>query len=374
MLSDAQPAEPQPLVDDGVQISKKLMAMIGAFYWFIMTVIVVPTACTFTFASFWPLIFVNLNVFNKLVHGLCVFVNDHWVGAGQYSGIAISEYGDDISKLSKKRVLFLANHLGLIDHFCLMTSFHNKKHVIGNYLWVIYNIWKSTPLGVMWTAHGNFFINGGADKRKMVLEDFKNHLKNYYWKHDFGWIVMYPEGSRLYLIKNSEKRFAEKNGLEPFKHCAHPRTGAAHTVLDVCGPTDESYTTARSGLGGPVEYIIDCTLGYPKGKVGGLGEVMVGEWPEGNSNVAIHYKIHKVLPEWSDESVLRDWLYKQYEEKDKMLDRYYKTGSFAGASRQVQFSLARNVFVQIVWMALFYAHYTFWMKPLFHFLLRLIGF
>lgn len=217
---------------------RKLMAMIGAFYWFIMTFIVVPTACTLTYLALWPLSLINLNIFNKLVHGLCVFVNDHWTGAGQYSGLAITEYGDDISKLREKKALFLANHLGLIDHFCLMTSFHNKKPVTGNYLWVIFNIWKSTPLGVMWTAHGNFFINGGADKRHQVLKEFRNHLKNYYWKHDFGWIVMYPEGSRLYLIKNSEKKFAEKNGLEPFKHCAHPRTGAAHAVLDVCGPTD----------------------------------------------------------------------------------------------------------------------------------------
>lgn len=42
-------------------------------------------------------------------------------------------------------------------------------------------------------------------------------------------------GSRLYLIRDAEVKFAEKNGFKPFVHCAHPRTGAAHAVLDVAG-------------------------------------------------------------------------------------------------------------------------------------------
>lgn len=41
------------------------------------------------------------------------------------------EYGDDISKVANDRVLCLVNHLGLIDHFCLMTSFHNKEDLTG---------------------------------------------------------------------------------------------------------------------------------------------------------------------------------------------------------------------------------------------------
>jgi hypothetical protein len=66
----------------------------------------------------------------------------------------VSEYGDDINEVADKRVLFLCNHLGLVDHFCLMTAFYNKKNLPGRYLWVIFNIWKWTPLGAMCKCNG----------------------------------------------------------------------------------------------------------------------------------------------------------------------------------------------------------------------------
>uniref|UniRef100_A0A914Z918 Phospholipid/glycerol acyltransferase domain-containing protein n=1 Tax=Panagrolaimus superbus TaxID=310955 RepID=A0A914Z918_9BILA len=340
---------------------RKLMAMIITFYWFIMTVFIVPAACVSTCTLMLPIMIFSMKYFNKFEHILCTMVNEHWVASGQYTGLTVEEYGDDITTVADKRALFLANHLGLVDHYCLMTAFQNKPSVAGKYMWVIFNIWKSTPLGVMWSAHGNFFINGGASKRAGVLQQFRDHLINNFWKFDYGWVVMYPEGSRLFLIKNSEKQFAEKNGIEPFKHCAHPRIGAAHSVLSVCGPSEKSSTKARVGNNPPMEYIIDCTLGYPNGKVPGLGEAMLGEWHY--SNVAIHYSIHKVKPEWSNEEVLKEWMYKQYEKKDKLLEDYYRTGKFPGQPRQITYSIFRNVLVQLFWITLFYAHYSIWIRP-----------
>uniref|UniRef100_A0AC34FTD4 Phospholipid/glycerol acyltransferase domain-containing protein n=1 Tax=Panagrolaimus sp. ES5 TaxID=591445 RepID=A0AC34FTD4_9BILA len=373
---------------------RKLMAMIITFYWFIMTVFIVPAACVSTCILVCPIMIFSMKYFNLIEHTLCNMVNEHWVASGQYTGLTVEdmkyfnliehtlcnmvnehwvasgqytgltveEYGDDITTVADKRALFLANHLGLVDHYCLMTAFQNKPSVAGKYMWVIFNIWKSTPLGIMWGAHGNFFINGGASKRAGVLQQFRDHLINNYWKFDYGWVVMYPEGSRLFLIKNSEKQFAEKNGIEPFKHCAHPRIGAAHSVLSVCGPSEKSLTKARvGGNNPPMEYIIDCTLGYPNGNVPGLGEAMLGEWHY--SNVAIHYSIHKVKPEWSNEEVLKEWMYKQYEKKDKLLEDYYRTGKFPGQPRQISYSIFRNVLVQIFWITLFYAHYSIWIRP-----------
>jgi hypothetical protein len=56
-------------------------------------------------------------------------------------------------------------------------------------------------------------------------------------------------------------------------------------------------------------------LGYPNGEVVDLGQAMMGEWPRNNSNVAVHYRIHKVCSEWQDEEKLKEWLYERYEEK-----------------------------------------------------------
>lgn len=47
-------------------------------------------------------------------------------------------------------------------------------------------------------------------------------------------------GSRLYLVKDSEKKFAEQNNLPVLKHCVHPRTGAAHSAILIAGKSLES--------------------------------------------------------------------------------------------------------------------------------------
>jgi len=340
---------------------RKLMGMICALYWFCGMVIIVPTACVATLCVFvYPTMLFSMSLFNRLEHALCRMVNDHWVSAGQYTGVNVVEYGDDISAFADKRSLVLCNHLGLIDHFCLMTAFHNKRSVAGSYLWVIFNIWKYTPLGLMWTAHGNFFINGGrsAKRREEMLQGFRAQLKANYWKHEHGWVVMYPEGSRLFLIKDAEKRFCHQNQLKPFVHCAHPRTSAAHSALMTC---------ASKGKSDGIEYVIDCTLGYPKGVVGDLSTVMLGDWPNNDTTIALHYRVHRVRREWLEsEEKFRQWLYDQYQAKDEMLGHFYKTGRFpsGGKGRQVQFSLQRSVLVQLFWLALFYFHYGFWMRPL----------
>lgn len=65
-----------------------------------------------------------------------------------------------------------------------------------------------------------------------------------------------------------------------------------------------------------IKYIIDCTLGYPKGEVPNICDAMISDWSNDDSNLAIHYRVHKVQPEWvNDEKALKDWLYEQYQIK-----------------------------------------------------------
>jgi lysophosphatidylglycerol acyltransferase 1 len=83
-----------------------------------------------------------------------------------------------------------------------------------------------------------------------------------------------------------------------------------------------------------------------------------------SSNVAVHYKIHKIKAEWSDEEKLKDWLYEQYEEKDKLLEKFYSTGTFGGKRRSVNFPISRSLFVEFFWAFICYAHFNMWIKPL----------
>jgi len=91
---------------------------------------------------------------------------------------------------------------------------------------------------------------------------------------------------------------------------------------------------------------------------------MLGEWPGNDSTISIHYKVHEATPDLADEPTLRQWLYNRYQEKDELLENFYKEGKFPGDGRPVHFSLARNIMVQVFWWALFYFHVNFWIRPL----------
>lgn len=114
------------------------------------------------------------------------------------------------------------------------------------------------------------------------------------------------------MIRDSEAEYCQKMGLRPYRHCAHPRSAAAFTVLSECVEGSNS-----GGQNYPtMDYVVDCTLGYARGDMPSLGETMLGEWPNNTSTVAIHYKVHKIERKWTqDETALREWLYERYKAK-----------------------------------------------------------
>uniref|UniRef100_A0A0N4ZPD4 PlsC domain-containing protein n=1 Tax=Parastrongyloides trichosuri TaxID=131310 RepID=A0A0N4ZPD4_PARTI len=347
-----------------------------AIIWLIMTALIVPFGVIMIrYILLEPIRWVSYKWFNYLEHRVCHLVNDHWVATASYAGLNVIEYGDDLSKIQDERALFLPNHLGLIDHFILMTAFYQKSKLAGRYIWVIFNIWKWTPLGFMWMAHGNFFINGGAKRRERVLNDFRKHLNSLYWTNDLGYIVMYPEGSRFYLIKESGAKFSLQNNLKHLKHCAYPRIGAAKAILDVVGPKNikENEKDKKGFIKKPLKYIVDCTLGYHKGEVPDLRDVLLQEWPNNNSTVGIHYKIYEVTSEMCDEKYLQEFLYKCYVEKDKLLEYYYKYDAFPNSKpRLVHFPWTRMIFVESFWLTFFFASIYLIVKPTIIFLYQTV--
>ncbi|CAL2050533.1 unnamed protein product [Caenorhabditis brenneri] len=344
---------------------RRIISLVGAAYFLFMTAWVVPLACVITVSMLFPLMLISMPLFNYLEHKLCGMVNAHWNAVAVFCGTTVTEYGTDLAEYAEKKCLLLANHLGLLDHFVLMQSLNEKGSIRSRWMWVIYNIWKYTPLGVMWTSHGNFFVNGGASKRDNVLKSFRNHLESSYYKYDFGWVIMYPEGSRLYLVKKSGRTFAEKNNLKPLDHCVYPRTGAAHAVLDVLGPVDDTFKMSKCGKGEPIMYIIDATIGYRRGVVPDICDAMMGDWPTVDaSEFAVHYDVIPVKPEWADENKLKEFLYERYAIKDKLLAEFYKTGHFPGERNKIVPNNYEMFFAQVFWGALYYAHFYYWLRPL----------
>jgi len=221
-------------------------------------------------------------------------------------------------------------------------------------------------LGLMWILHGNFFVNGGARQREQLLGSFGEHLKRNYWMYDYGWIVMYPEGSRMFLAQESAQKFAKKHGYPDLKHCALPRLGAAKIVLDVCGPKKKNGIIAgHSADHKSIDYVIDITLGYSKGKIPVLGQAILNDWPGNDPRVDVHYSVHKVSNELvHNEANLRTFMYDLWVKKDARLDYFYEHGCFPDSqARPVHFPKSRALAVQLFWLLSLILHWL-WVQPL----------
>jgi lysophosphatidylglycerol acyltransferase 1 len=68
----------------------------------------------------------------------------------------------------------------------------------------------------------------------------------------------------------------------------------------------------------PIEYVIDVTIAYPNAHALSLGTLVFGS--RECCDIGVNYRIFPIseVP-YEDEDKLRDWMYKVYEEKDKLL-------------------------------------------------------
>lgn len=75
---------------------------------------------------------------------------------------------------------------------------------------------------------------------------------------------------------------------------------------------------------------------------------------------------------FTDEVKLRDWMYKVYEEKDKLLDNYYKYGTFnlGEVGHRVEFRWRRIIGQYVFWFGSFFVQwklYSFVLQKTYHF-------
>lgn len=72
-------------------------------------------------------------------------------------------------------------------------------------------------------------------------------------------------------------------------------------------------------------YLIDATIMYPEGKPLDVLRMFFGL--NKPCDIYVHYKKYPISEVPTDTEALTKWLYDRYEEKDKMLARYYETGT-----------------------------------------------
>jgi len=314
---------------------------------------------------------------------------------GYTAGFKVYEFGDDISEYGKnERVLFVCNHQGMADVPTLFAVMQSKGVATRKTMWVMDEMFKWYPFGIVGQMHGDFFIRQGRDTREGEIKRFRQHMKDVFWDRDRRWVIIFPEGGFYNKRFETSQKYAKSKGFEHPEHVTLPRIGSAKAVLEEIGPRldDEEVVEPQAGnpfemvsnyvsyLFGairekhyvkvrrpPVRYIIDATIAYPdKEHPFSLLTLILGN--QERSDIAIHYKVYSAeeVP-YRDEEAMREWMYEAYMRKDRMLDNYYKTGTFVPGEigHPIVFTPEEIIFKYVAWVSLLFCEYLFYRWILF---------
>ncbi|QEU61949.1 Cst26 [Kluyveromyces lactis] len=172
-------------------------------------------------------------------------------------------------------------------------------------------------------ARGVGIIAGNSPTTKTeeglnIWDEAKVEKKGEQWPY---WLILFPEGTNLSAgTRARNKAFAEKSRLSPFKHVLLPRT----TGLKFC----------LQKLRNSCEYVYDITIAYS-----GVRAEEYGQDIYKLGNIFLKGKAPKLVDIYirairlddiplEDDEEFHSWLFSVWDLKDKLLDNYYKTGSF----------------------------------------------
>lgn len=153
-------------------------------------------------------------------------------------------------------------------------------------------------------------------------------------------MLIFPEGTNLSANTRSKtEAYAAKVERTPFKHVLLPKTtGLRYTLLKLRGTVEEVY---------------DLTIGYSGVRPDEYGQDIYGLWSVfllGNSPEFVDIDIRVIniedIPlgkleyddpeeEEKDKKIFEDWLFDVWQKKDNLMDKYYASGSFAQAHKQI---------------------------------------
>ncbi|CAD5223859.1 unnamed protein product [Bursaphelenchus okinawaensis] len=317
----------------------------------------------------------------KLYMWLQAFIG-YWGYTADYD---VYEYGDDITQYCESdRLLVICNHQSTADVPTLFTVLQSKSVATRKTVWLMDVMFRWTPFGIVGRMHGDYFIQQGKATRDNEIGKLKKHLRKVFWERDRRWVILFPEGGFLYNRKESSQKYAKQHGFPHLEHTTLPRMGAVKAILEEIGPrpvdgseSDMHKSKSSSKLKlikdtvdalrekkyikdtrPPIKYVLDVTIAYPNSHVLSLGTLLFGN--RENCDIAVNYKIYKAeeVP-FQDDEKLRDWMYKVYQEKDELLEHYYKYGTFVDGEpgQRVVFSWRRIIGQYVFWFGSFFVQW-----------------
>ena len=225
-------------------------------------------------------------------------------------GTRIEVSGDPVPE--RENALVLANHQQMPDITFLMFFARSRKR-LGDMKWFVKDIIKYVP-GAGW---GMLFLdcpfvkrNWAAD-RESIARTFSRLVKG----RVPVWLILFPEGTRITPEKLSKSHdYARDRGLEPHQHLLLPRT--------------KGFAASVQGLRGHLDAVYDITIGYP------AGVPTLWQYCRGYVRVAhLHVRRYPVGDMPAEDDELAKWLVDRFQEKDQLLDRFYRTGRFTSEER-----------------------------------------
>ncbi len=210
-----------------------------------------------------------------------------------------------------ENAIVVANHQQMPDINFLMFPAREKQR-LGDMKWMLKDVIKYVP-GIGW---GMLFLDNLFVRRDWT-RDQASIERTFARLVEGGvpvWLMMFPEGTRLTAEKlESSQAWAREHDLQPPEHVLLPRT--------------KGFAAAVQGLRDHVGAVYDFTIGYPDG-VPTLWQYAVGYVREAHLHVR-RYPIHS-LPEDADE--IAAWIRSRFQEKDRLLADFYRTGRFPTTS------------------------------------------
>lgn len=227
---------------------------------------------------------------------------------------------EDIDPVTRSRAVVITNHQDSGDVPAMMNIVAYFE-IARTTTWIIDRMFRWTPFGIVSQWHKDFFSQEGKGSREKVIKKIQTHFSTTYFERGHKWLVFFPEGGYVKNRGESARRFAKANGLPELYNCSTPRATAFVEIV-------RAFRGEINPVSEPVEYVVDCTIGY-KGPADLLvSDVLRGSYSD--KEVHYHFKTYRLADLPTDPDELTTWLYERYAEKEVMLGHFKEHGTFTG--------------------------------------------
>ncbi len=221
------------------------------------------------------------------------------------NGTTIQFTGNDVP--DRENAIIVANHQQMPDILLLMAFARNKK-CLQHLKFFVKNIIRYAP-AIGW---GMQFIDcifikrNWSSDRDSITKTFSKIVN----ENIPIWLVSFVEGTRIKPKKlKASQEYALKNGLEATQHLLLPRT--------------KGFAASIEGLRDHIDVVYDVTIGYEH------GVPTLWQWVKGYvANAHVHVRRFPINQLPQSEADLRLWLLQRFQEKDRLLEHYYRAGTF----------------------------------------------